>query len=235
MHALIVDPDRIHQQLFFDLLTQRGWDVSLTSNAAEAMGILSGEFSPTLMISELVLPDMDGLDLVGFLRNQNGGKRTAVVICSFLNGEDDIRRSRTLQVAAFWSKPFEARRYQESLSSLVERSETVVEDVELVLRRLQISQSTYIQLLRILIEEASSLHLRLAALHQDPQGVRSLLISLRGACSSLGVVNLQKLLTRLDQQFEEDAQPDFRRTLVELPREVQTLENFARNALASWK
>lgn len=232
---MIVDPDRIHQQLLFDLLSQRGWDVSLTSSASEAMDFLTGEFPPTLLVSELVLPDMDGLDLVGFLRNQAGGKRTAVVICSSLNGEDEIRRSRSLQVAAFWNKPFEARRCQDSLASLMERSEAVVEDVDSVLRRLQVNHSTYTELLRILIEEASSLHLRLAALHQDPQGVRSLLISLRGACSSLGVVNLQKLLTRLDLQFESDDRTGFRRTLVDLPREVQALENFTRTSLASWK
>lgn len=235
MHALIVDPDRIHQQLFFDLLSRRGWDVSLTSNAAEAMAILSGEFPPSLMISELVLPDMDGLDLVGFLRNQTGGKRTAVIICTFLEGEEEIRRSRSLQVTAFWSKPFEARRCQESLAALMDRSDTVVEDVEAVLRRLQVNHSTYGSLLNILVEEASNLHLRVAAMHQDPQGMRSLLISLRGACSSLGVVNLQKLFTRLDEQFEEDDQSGFRRTLVELPKEVQNLETFSRTLLASWK
>ncbi len=86
------------------LLTMRGHDVRDCRSAEEALELqLSGE--QTCLIADYVLPDMDGVSLLGALRKR-GWKAPAIMITGVYHPTLE-RRARDAGYAAIFQKPFE--------------------------------------------------------------------------------------------------------------------------------
>lgn len=64
---LIVDDDPVARRTLGDTLTRAGFQIMLATTAAEALR-LAGDEEPALAILDLVLPDGDGIELLGSLR-----------------------------------------------------------------------------------------------------------------------------------------------------------------------
>src|SRR5688572_23509712 len=75
MHAAIVDPSGVVRRLTAELLTQRGDDVSLFSDAAEALECLRNEPSINLLITSLEVTPISGLELCWHARLAAGPSR----------------------------------------------------------------------------------------------------------------------------------------------------------------
>ncbi len=64
---LIVDDDPVARRMLGDTLTRAGFQITPATNAAEALRLAADE-EPALAILDLVLPDGDGIELLGQLR-----------------------------------------------------------------------------------------------------------------------------------------------------------------------
>ncbi len=67
---LIVDDDEQIRKLLVEYFQQLGYEVKFAANGAEALGKLS-QNDIDCIISDLVMPDMDGLELLKQIRSQN--------------------------------------------------------------------------------------------------------------------------------------------------------------------
>jgi DNA-binding NtrC family response regulator len=67
---LIVDDDEQIRKLLVDYFQQLGYEVKFAANGSEALGKLS-QNDIDCIISDLIMPDMDGLELLKQIRSQN--------------------------------------------------------------------------------------------------------------------------------------------------------------------
>jgi CheY-like chemotaxis protein len=66
--VLVVDDDTNIQQLLMEELKEDGYHVSIASNGNEALSILTTDPGrPDLIILDLRMPKMDGLETIGFM------------------------------------------------------------------------------------------------------------------------------------------------------------------------
>ncbi len=102
-HILIVDDEELFREICREMLEERGYRVSLAADAPVALAILKRE-PVDLLVADITLPGMDGLDLIDKVHALHPGL-PAIVITGFLN-EQNMLRSLNLGVRGFLTKPF---------------------------------------------------------------------------------------------------------------------------------
>jgi CheY-like chemotaxis protein len=73
---------------------------------------------PALMLLDLKLPRMSGLDLLKWIRQQDGIRALPVVVFSSSNLVEDIEHAKALGVSDYWVKPADPRKLTEMVASL---------------------------------------------------------------------------------------------------------------------
>ena len=103
--VLIVDDEEGFRDGVADLLAMEGYDVSVASDAVEAVRVLP-EFRPEVILLDLRMPHLDG---ERFLRGMTGLPASRRVPVVLISAKEDLAQiaSRT-GAAAYLSKPFEA-------------------------------------------------------------------------------------------------------------------------------
>lgn len=115
---LLVEDEDMVRAVAERALTRAGYSVTSASNGEDALTQLAGMDKIDLMISDVVMPQMDGPTLVRKVR----GERPHLPVL-FMSGyaEEQLRKSIALDNVAFLPKPF-------SVSQLIEKVQTVLSE-----------------------------------------------------------------------------------------------------------
>ena len=91
-HVLVVDDDPASAELLRRLLEKDGWAVDHAANGHEALGRVAHR-RPALILLDLMMPEMDGLEFVERLRRNPAAASIPVIVISgrTLSAEDQAR------------------------------------------------------------------------------------------------------------------------------------------------
>ena len=106
--VLLVDEDENLRIALSRTLTARGFTVLEAVSAKAALQIVQ-EIQPSVLITEVSLTDMDGLELLAALREKR--PRLPAVVLSGQMSNEDTRRAIDSRVSAFLSKPIDTERF----------------------------------------------------------------------------------------------------------------------------
>jgi DNA-binding NtrC family response regulator len=129
---LIVDDEETTRELFAELLQRWDYDVDQTADGHEALKI-AAETHPDVIISDLVMPKLDGLALVRALREEQPD--TPVVIITGKGTIDAAVEAVREGVFDFVEKPLDPARLKIILQRALEKKETLHE-MQVLRRRL---------------------------------------------------------------------------------------------------
>jgi len=123
IRVLVVDDEPDARELIRQVLRDHDADVVTAASPQEAMVMLIRE-RPTVLVSDIGMPDADGYDLMRSIRAlsaQDGGETPAVALTAFARSEDRTR-AMLAGYQVHISKPFEPRELVATLASLVGRT-----------------------------------------------------------------------------------------------------------------
>jgi response regulator NasT len=101
LRVLFADDDPEVREYFQELLTRLGHEVALAHNGRQLLE-LSRASAPDLIITDIMMPDMDGLQAA---REVNREREVPVILVSAHHDADLLTRLGTDQVMAFLVKP----------------------------------------------------------------------------------------------------------------------------------
>lgn len=101
--VLIVEDDALSRKLFGDALTAEGYQVITAEDGEAAVSALEIE-SPDLMITDVMMPKMDGITLIGRARELRPSMR--IVVMTSFSSTDIIIGALRNKVIDFLPKPF---------------------------------------------------------------------------------------------------------------------------------
>lgn len=110
----IVDDDEVALTSLRRLLELSGFDVRVTQKAKEVIP-LTREFKPDLVLLDLLMPGLGGLEVCEMLNNSEETKRIPVIVISALGKDEDIKKAYKLGVIGYFTKPYD---YQELLREI---------------------------------------------------------------------------------------------------------------------
>lgn len=91
-----------------------GYQVVTAKDGQEAWDKINAE-NPDVIVLDITMPKMDGLQVLGMVRQKNAGKWQPVIIVSALNETHHIQRGLELQADHYLTKPC---RMEEILKSI---------------------------------------------------------------------------------------------------------------------
>jgi CheY-like chemotaxis protein/two-component sensor histidine kinase len=129
--ALVVDDDRDARELIKRILTDCGASVTIAASAREAFARFR-EVPPSLLISDLGMPEVDGFELLDWVRHlpkDQGGQVPAIALTAFARSEDRLRALEA-GFSAHISKPVEPSELIATVASVVGPSAPLVNRAE---------------------------------------------------------------------------------------------------------
>src|SRR5215831_9275578 len=106
MKVLIAEDDRDSRELLSWLLEKLGYQVVATENGKQAWDAYRQE-KFRLVISDLLMPDVDGLELCRRIRSLNNEKYTYIILLTALIGKRDYLEGMDAGADDFITKPFD--------------------------------------------------------------------------------------------------------------------------------
>ena|SRR6516164_878498 len=107
MKVLIAEDDRDSRELLAWMLEKLGYQVVSTTNGKEAWDAYrKGRFR--IVISDVLMPEVDGLELCRRIRQHKQSKYTYIVMITALIGKKDYLEGMEAGADDFVTKPFDA-------------------------------------------------------------------------------------------------------------------------------
>jgi DNA-binding response OmpR family regulator len=119
-HILIVDDTKALADTIADLLRMEGFQVSLVLNGESAIGFLNNN-SPDLVITDLVMPGIDGIKLIEIIRSDP--RHTHLPVILLTAQVDPENRSAGVKAGAnvCLEKPFDEDDLLSSIQNLIKK------------------------------------------------------------------------------------------------------------------
>ncbi|KKU81650.1 MAG: Response regulator receiver protein [Parcubacteria group bacterium GW2011_GWA1_47_8] len=93
---LIVDDDKFLLDMYTIKLKEKGFDVTPTRESTDVLNRLRGGETPDVMLLDIVMPAMDGFELLAAIKKENLAPHAKIIILSNLGLPSDIERGREL-------------------------------------------------------------------------------------------------------------------------------------------
>jgi two-component system, cell cycle response regulator DivK len=117
---LVVDDNPGNLKLFTLLLLSPRYEVQTAMSAQLALDVLTG-FHPDLILLDLQLPDMDGLELTRRLKADPVRRSIPIVVVTAYAMKGDEERARAAGADHYISKPVDKNVFRQVVAQLLER------------------------------------------------------------------------------------------------------------------
>jgi len=116
--VLIVDDEEVIRDSFSMALNRAGYSTVTAESGAEALMVLGQERGIACVVSDIRMPGMSGLELLGRIREEHPG--LPVIIISAHGTPEDAAQAIKLGALDYFSKPFSAVEIEARISKAVE-------------------------------------------------------------------------------------------------------------------
>lgn len=127
--VLIVDDDQTLQLALSRRLQTQGFEVTLASSGQEAL-LLLDQAMPDIVVSDVVMPDMDGFEFCRSLRNKPNGQLVPFIFLSSLAEVNSRVEGHLMGADDYLVKPFHIQELIAKMKGLMIRAEQVHHEVE---------------------------------------------------------------------------------------------------------
>ncbi len=101
---LLAEDDELLSSLLKFRLKKSGYDVDLVVNGKEVKEYLNANNLPDIIVSDIMMPYMSGIELIDYVRNQLNSKLPIIIISSAGN-EENVLSAFEMGANDFLSKP----------------------------------------------------------------------------------------------------------------------------------
>jgi two-component system cell cycle response regulator DivK len=125
---LIVEDNALNIKLFCDLLAAHGHEPEAVTDSRNALDV-ARDFSPDLVITDIQLPHVSGLDLIRLIRKDEQLSEVPIMAVTAYSARGDEERIRAAGAQAYVSKPISVVRFAETVDELL-KSESDAPEID---------------------------------------------------------------------------------------------------------
>ena len=98
---MIVDDDRFLIDMYTLKFSKGGFDVESATKGEEALEKLRGGFDPDILVLDVVMPSLDGIELLEKIRQEKLADKAVVIMLTNQGQKSDIDRAGKLGVKGY--------------------------------------------------------------------------------------------------------------------------------------
>ncbi len=103
MKILIAEDDPFLAKVYRLSFEESGYDVCFATNGEEAIACATKD-APDVILLDILMPKMDGFDVLAKLKDMTGLKDTPVIVLSNLGQDSDIKKAEDLGAVKYMVK-----------------------------------------------------------------------------------------------------------------------------------
>lgn len=115
---LVVEDNDLNRKLFCDVLQASGFDVEPVADGNEAIA-RARSFIPNLVVMDIQLQDVSGLDLIADLKKDTALAEVPVLAVTAYAGKGDEQRIRDVGAEGYLAKPVSIGPFMAAVKGLV--------------------------------------------------------------------------------------------------------------------
>ena len=100
----IIEDDLFLQGLEATKLKKEGFEIQTAASGKEVSKIIEQKIKIDLILLDLMLPDMDGFEILQMMRKDPNLLKTPVIVFSNLSEEKDIEKAKSMGISEFMIK-----------------------------------------------------------------------------------------------------------------------------------
>lgn len=116
---LVVEDNDLNRRLFCDVLKANGFEVEPVADGLEAIGAALA-FVPSLVIMDIQLPNVSGLDLIAQMKQDSMLRTIPVLAVTAYAGKGDEERIREAGAEGYLAKPVSIMPFMRAVNALLE-------------------------------------------------------------------------------------------------------------------
>ena len=124
---LIVEDNALNIKLFCDLLAAHGHEPNAVTDSRLALDA-ARQFSPDLVITDIQLPHVSGLELIRMLRKDDELSEVPIMAVTAYSTSEDEERIRAAGAQAYVSKPISVVQFAETVEQLLNQKDQPATD-----------------------------------------------------------------------------------------------------------
>ena len=117
---LVVEDNELNLKLFCDLLRAHGFETEPVRDGREALD-RARAFSPDLVVMDIQMPHVSGLDLIREIKSDETLKSIPVMAVTAYAAKGDEERIRGAGAEAYVSKPISVVKFVEAIQALLKQ------------------------------------------------------------------------------------------------------------------
>lgn len=115
---LIVEDNALNIKLFCDLLAAHGHEPEAVTDSRNALDA-ARQFNPDLVITDIQLPHVSGLDLIRMIRKDDQLANVPIMAVTAYSARGDEERIRAAGAQAYVSKPISVMKFAQTVDDLL--------------------------------------------------------------------------------------------------------------------
>ena len=116
---LIADDDPVMRHLLTSLVRKEGYDTVVVDDGREAYRILQSDADFRVGIFDMMMPHLEGLDIIRYMRTEKRLQRIPVMMISAERDLQLMAKSFVAGATVFLAKPFNTEQFQSMLRVLL--------------------------------------------------------------------------------------------------------------------
>lgn len=98
---LFIDDDKFLLDMYALKFSKAGYEVKVSDSTDNGLKLLRDGFVPDVLLSDIVMPGMDGLELVSAIRKEHLIPQAVIIMLTNQGASDDIARAKKLNVDGY--------------------------------------------------------------------------------------------------------------------------------------
>lgn len=117
-HVLVVEDEQDSIRMVSDMLRHRGAQVNVANNGAQALEHVK-EFTPTIIVMDLAMPELDGWQTLYALRNDPNTANIPVVAITAYHSANVAHDAHDAGFDGYFPKPLDAATFVDQLADVI--------------------------------------------------------------------------------------------------------------------
>lgn len=233
MNILIVEDDISTRALLKMILEKTNNTVVEAMNATAALDCLKIQ-KVDLIITDIYMPKMDGLEFIRQIKKSSDTAQTPIVVCTCVTDETLLQKARELGVVHILHKPINTSTLLQTIAMLQHKDLPILEDSQLTVRKLGLDIKGYHELLTIMVDNAYQriIDIRAGLQNGEGNGFETFLRDLYTSAESLGAKALSHaamvtsmVIPDAEKEIAEKYLTDLKLEIEKLRADVSMLED----------
>lgn len=98
---IFVDDDKFLLDMYAMKFAKAGYEVKTADNSESALKMIRDGFAPDIILADIVMPGIDGLEFIGILRKEHLANKSIVIMLSNQGASEDLENAKKQNVNGY--------------------------------------------------------------------------------------------------------------------------------------